>query len=303
MNFEQLEAFLAAAESRTFFDAAESLHISQSALSKQILKLEKELNTVLFDRSRRSAELTEAGIIFLQEARELHTRYLTMLERMQEFSRSSAMSLNIGTLPVLSQYGITGTVKQFSTLHPDIHLSLLEAEEPELMSGLDSDRYDLIVARNCMCSSSLHHFFPMAEDRLAVLLPASHPLAGREFITLRELSEETFLLMPPHTALFQLCIQLFHDAGITPRILRTARLESIISAVAFQEGISLSAEKNFELFRHESVVSVPLIPSPSLTVGAIWKKSPPCTRADRKKPLKPALVCFLDFLKNESIQK
>ena len=61
MTFEQLDYFIAAVQCDTFLDAAETLHISQSALSKQIMKLEKELDIQLWDRSRRSAVLTEAG--------------------------------------------------------------------------------------------------------------------------------------------------------------------------------------------------------------------------------------------------
>ena len=68
MTFEQIDYFICAAQSRTFFDAAEAMHISQSALSKQIMKLEKELDLVLWDRNKRSAVLTPAGEFFYKEA-------------------------------------------------------------------------------------------------------------------------------------------------------------------------------------------------------------------------------------------
>ena len=61
MTFEQIDCFIAAVHADTFFDAAELLHTTQSTLSKQIQKLEKELNLQLFDRSRRNAVLTPAG--------------------------------------------------------------------------------------------------------------------------------------------------------------------------------------------------------------------------------------------------
>lgn len=68
MTFEQLQCFIASVEEKTFFDAAQSLYISQSSLSKQIMKLEQELGVMLWDRSRRKAGLTEAGNIFYQDA-------------------------------------------------------------------------------------------------------------------------------------------------------------------------------------------------------------------------------------------
>ncbi|MCC8151892.1 MAG: LysR family transcriptional regulator [Lachnospiraceae bacterium] len=69
MTFDQLDYFIAAVKETTFFDAAESLHMTQSALSKQIMKLEWELDLTLFDRSGRSARLTEAGQLFLRRLR------------------------------------------------------------------------------------------------------------------------------------------------------------------------------------------------------------------------------------------
>lgn len=271
MTFEQLEYFLAAARAETFFDAAESLHITQSALSKQIMKLEKELNVRLFDRSRRSAVLTDAGREFLKEAGDLFHRYLAMRKRMQAFEDVSERTLRIGTLPFLSQYGLTGLFKDFSAAHPEIRLLLEEVEEIDLLSGFSSGRYDLIIARSHMCDESHFRFLLLDEDRLAAMLPAGHPLAWRKSVSLSDLAGEPFLLMHPYTSLYQLCMKLFHDAGITPHVLRTARLESIISAVALGEGVSLFAEKNFNLFRHESVVSVPIVPSPTLSVGVIYR--------------------------------
>ena len=145
MTFEQLEYFLAAARAETFFDAAESLHITQSALSKHIMKLEKELNVRLFDRSRRSAVLTDAGREFLKEAGDLFHRYRAMRKRMQAFEDVSERTLRIGTLPFLSQYGLTGLFKDFSAAHPEIRLLLEEVEEIDLLSGFSSGRYDLIT--------------------------------------------------------------------------------------------------------------------------------------------------------------
>ena len=70
MTLEQIDYFICAAQSRTFFDAAEAMHISQSSLSKQIMKLEKELGTPLFHRSRPHWCLTEAGRIYIEGAQE-----------------------------------------------------------------------------------------------------------------------------------------------------------------------------------------------------------------------------------------
>ena len=96
--------------------------------------------------------------------------------------------------------------------------------------------------------------------------------------------------MHPYTAIYRLCLSLFQDAGIRPDIVRTARMESILSAVTLHEGISLFAEENFNLFRHDSLVSVPLEPSPVLKTGVAVRKT-----GFRS----PAAAEFLRFMRTE----
>ncbi len=182
MTFEQLECFIYAVQENTFFDAAEALHITQSSLSKQIKKMEQELGIQLFDRSKRSAVLTQAGEFFYPEAQKLSLQYQKTIAKMKEFNTRFSSSLCVGTLPVLSQYGLTHFFHQFATLHPEISLSLFEVEEPELMAGFEKGRFDCIIARESMITDPDCIFIPMASDTLSVILPLSHPLAHRDEI-------------------------------------------------------------------------------------------------------------------------
>lgn len=267
MTFEQLDLFIAAVEADTFFDAAEKLNTTQSTLSKQIHKLETELGFLLFDRSRRSAVLTPAGEAFYDEAVGLFTHYHDVLRKMSGFKTASDAELHIGTLPILTQYGLTGAIHNFIQSHPEISVSLIEAEEQELMSGLNDNTFDFIIARETMIDPALYDFFPVAKDRLSVMLPEEHPLAHRDSLALTDIASEPLILMHSYTSIYQLCMELFAHAKLTPHVLRTARMESIISAVRFGEGISLFPEKNFLTFEHAGLTAVPLTDAPELLVG------------------------------------
>lgn len=291
MTFEQIDYFIGVVEARTFFDAAENFHITQSALSKQIMKLEKELNVRLLDRTRRSAALTEEGAMFYEEAKILSRQYHHALARVQGLQKSREEKLRIGTLPILSQYKLTALLKNFSDFDKKTSLSIEEAEEQDLLKGFSEDKFQLIIARSHMLDLKKCDFYPLAKDQLVVILPSDHFLAKRASLTAKSIGGQPFIWMPPYTSIHQLSLKLFSQAGINPRLVRTARMESIISAVAVHEGISLLPEKNFRLFQWENLVSVPLCPPVELSVGIAGKKS-----MDRTEGVKS----FLSYLSNIS---
>ena len=289
MTFEQLDGFIAAVESKTFLDAAERLHTTQSTLSKQMSKLEKELGVTLWDRSRRCATLTPAGEQFYQEARKLSAQYRVALRHMQAFQPAA---LRVATLPIAAQYGLTPLLHGFASAHPEIDFTLQEVEEQALLDGLKSGRYDVALTRENVLDPKRYAFESLLQDRLVAVLPVAHHLVNRPSVCLEDLSCEPLLLMPPHTALHQLCLQLFSQSGLQPRVARTARMETLLGAVASGEGISLFAEGNFRLFRTTRLTALPIEGAPALGIGI--------ARLRRSKP-SFAASAFLQCMKQNAV--
>ncbi len=279
MTFEQLQCFIASVEEKTFLDAAHSLYISQSSLSKQIMKLEQELGVMLWDRSRRNAGLTEAGNIFYQDALILLKQYSQARNRLDRFRTESQLTLSVGTLPILTQYQLTPGFRDFQAAHPGIRLSLHEVEEPELMEGFEKGIYDLVIGREAMFYGANCQTQLIAGDQLAAVLDSSHPLAFRSSLCLEELKDEDFIFMNPYTSIYNLCVIRCREAGFSPRILRTARVESILSAVLIGEGISLLAGNSVRIFKPEHIAVIPLTPKIPLPVVLARHKERPVTRA------------------------
>ena len=220
-----------------------------------------------------------------------------MLQKMHHFQKTTRQLLRVGSLPFLTQYHLTSRIRAFTHAHPEIELTLEECEETELMDGLQSGHFDLVIARDSMISPQKYHFEPITEDRLCVMLPADHPLARKPALTIGDFAAEPLILMHPYTSIYQLCMQLFEKAGVKPQILRTARLESMISSVEVGEAFSLFAESNFELFCHPNVTAVPLLDAPPLVIGAAY----PLKTDASKKPgqiTAPALKSFASFFQN-----
>ena len=279
MTFEQLQCFIASVEEKTFLDAAHSLYISQSSLSKQIMKLEQELGVMLWDRSRRKAGLTEAGNIFYQDALILLKQYSQARNRLDRFRTESQLTLSVGTLPILTQYQLTPGFRDFQAAHPGIRLSLQEVEELELMEGFEKGIYDLVIGREAMFYGANCQTQLIAGDQLAAVLDSSHPLAFRSSLCLEELKDEDFIFMNPYTSIYNLCVIRCREAGFSPRILRTARVESILSAVLIGEGISLLAGNSVRIFKPEHIAVIPLTPKIPLPVVLARHKERPVTRA------------------------
>ena len=197
MTLEQIDYFICAAQSRTFFDAAEAMHISQSSLSKQIMKLEKELELTLWDRSKRTAVLTPEGEFFYKEALKISRQYHRSLEAVYHFKDSKLQALHIGTLPFLSQYHLTSVIHSFCDTHPELSFSLKEVEDEELLSGLEKDFFNLIFVRKHMIDPELYTFHALTADRLVAVFPEAHPSASKKSVSLSELKKESFMLPRP----------------------------------------------------------------------------------------------------------
>ena len=207
MTLEQIDYFICTVQSRTFFDAAETMHISQSSLSKQIMKLEKELDLTLWDRSKRTAVLTPAGEFFYKEALKISRQYHRSMESVSHFKDCESQTLHIGTLPFLSQYHLTSVIHSFCAAHPELSFSLKEVEDQDLLSGLEKNLFDLIFVRKHMLDLKLYTFHVLTEDRLVAVLPKNHPSASKKTVSLTELKREIFILMPPHTSIYRFLMQ------------------------------------------------------------------------------------------------
>lgn len=267
MTFLQLEIFIAVMENDTFFDAAEQLNISQSSLSKQIMSLEKELGVTLLDRSRRSAVPTRAGLCFYEDAVRLMDGYAQMLSHMKPYGDTLGGCIRLGTLPILSQYKITLVIQQFAKAYPGIRIQIDEVEDEPLIYGLKHGTYDLILARDRLLREDTIQSYPLATDCLVALVSSHHPLAGKGAIPLKALENENFILMHRQIGIHQLCVDSCKGAGFTPNVIRTARIESILSAVAAGEAVSLLCKKNFTVFNPNGVAVLDIQPKIPTTVA------------------------------------
>lgn len=260
MQIAHVKTFLAIAISGSFSEAAEALYTTQSSVSKQIAALEHELGVQLFDRSKRAVRLTEGGALFLKHAEALLGDYNRMSDEMDAIRAQGRLTLKIGSIPVMAQYGIAAMITGFKRSHPAIQMSADEREASDLLPALERGEYELIFLRgDHLKDSRKHKTFAIYRDRLVAVLPRSHPLSGEESISLPALSQEDFLLLEKRTDLYDLCVGACKKAGFSPKVVYSGtRIENILEMVRQGMGVSLLMEAPVRYAAPRGIEIVPL---------------------------------------------
>jgi DNA-binding transcriptional LysR family regulator len=193
---QSLEVFVAVAHGRSFTRAARALGYTQSAISRQIAVLEKELNADLFDRLPRGVELTEQGRALLPHAEATLERLRTARRDLDALRDIGGGRLRIGAFPTAVAALVPRALAAFRTAYPQAQLSLVEGLTPALLHRLAAGEADLAVVSAAPdrpldnTRLDLHH---LLDEHLLVAVAPGHPLAGRDTVRLAELAGDPFI--------------------------------------------------------------------------------------------------------------
>lgn len=272
MTIRQLKLLATVSECRQFTSAAKRLHMTQSALSKQIIALEKELSTRLFDRSFKKATLTPEGEQVLVYARRILREHEEMLKTMRAVTESRRSQVSISAVPVLNPYGITDALLQFEKEHPDICIQVSETATADILSVVDNGQADIGVIRTTFLEDNCYHIYPLAEDEYAILVSEQHRLKDSERVSIGMFSEDHFLLMgDPYYATFY--NRLFSACEQPMSIEYTdMRVETIKTYVQQNRCVTLMPRQLARYYEKPGVRILQLENSSSLFLAAITRK-------------------------------
>ena len=284
MHLEHLESFLAVAQYHNFTEAARSLGISQSSLTKRIQNLEEDLGFRLFERTTREVRLTAVGSLYLTYAdkiADLQDAFDTQLAR--DFSNGN--SLAFGMIPSASEYGLTGLVSAFMR-DMNHRCSVFTARSEDLENMLNEGRCDFAFIKN---DSGIYRFsrLPITRDSMVFVAAKGHPLAHRSSIRIEELTNERFFFEPMDSRPYRDCVELCVNAGFTPNIVGTdSQIANIVDYVAQGVGVSLLMRR---IVPHDTRVTlIDISPTVTATIDL-------CYRLGRLSGLQRE---FLDYLED-----
>lgn len=194
--------------------AAGELALSQPAISKAIADLELELGVALLDRSARGAELTPSGQVLLRRGRVMLDEFRQGLQEIENLSDPTTGHVRIGAVEAWSPF-IAAIVHRTARRYPKITYQVMFGDVAVLIRALRDRALDLVVSRAILAQAepdlSAEILF---RDRLVVVTSATHPLARRRKLALRDLLDEAWALGPNETFLGQLLLKAFRAQGL-----------------------------------------------------------------------------------------
>lgn len=241
MELRHLRSFLAVAEALSFVRASERLHLSQPALTAQIQQLEEELGLLLFIRNKRSVRLSDAGVVFVDEARETLARAAKAIERVRKASLGEIGQLRIGFVSSAALEIVPKIVVAFQTRYPLVELDLINLRSSTQLEQLSANGLDVGFVRLPVNYKGLD-FLPIHKEPFVVVLPVHHGLATKSKFSLGDLREERFVAYGRKWApgFFDQIVSLCSAAGFTPNIVQeTGEMYTAIALVAAGQGVAI----------------------------------------------------------------
>lgn len=222
MNLRQLQYAVLLSETCNFSQVAEKLNITQPALSKQILSLEKELGVQLFDRTNMPARLTVAGEYFIREAKELLYKEEQLMRTMEQFKKGDKGRLVIGITPFRSAYLVSGIIRKMRKKFPGIQIKLVEQGSEVLRKDAADGKFDFAVV-NLPVDDSRLEVKLIEPDRLVLVaseeLLDEHPeLKDKKSISFSKCKDLPFAVVGQGQEMRTLFDKLCSSADIMPEI-------------------------------------------------------------------------------------
>lgn len=271
MDIRHLEYFIEVARYCSFTKAAQTLYISQPAISKAIKNIEDEFGIVLFDRSGKKVILTDAGKILYNQAKSIVKSFNSLSTEINDLVNLEKGNIRIGLPPMIGSNFFPKVITQFHEKYPNVTIQLVEVGAKRVETEVGNGNLDMGVAV-LPTDEEIFHTFQFVKDSLKLIVHPSHPLAEREVVTLSELAEEDFVYFHEDFTLHDRILEECLNIGFEPRIIsKSSQWDFIVEMVAFNLGIALMPET---ICRELTCVKVLPLTEPEIPwhLGIIWRR-------------------------------
>ncbi len=246
VSLRQLRVFEAAASSRSFSKAAESLHLTQPGVSMHIKELETNAGLPLFERIGRKLYVTEAGQELLGRAREILRALKEAEDTLDGLKGLRRGRINIAVVST-AKYFVPQLLARFGRDFPELEIRLAVNNRTSVIDQLVSNEVDLaIMGRSPQSLDTVAE--PFAQNPHVIIAAPDHPLAGRRAILIEAVAHEHFIVREPGSGTRLAMQQYFADQQVACNVgMEMASNETIKQAVMAGMGVSFISRHTIEL--------------------------------------------------------
>lgn len=252
MDMNRLLTLRALATCGTMAAAAESLHLTPSAISQQIAQLERDLDTRLTERRGRSVALTPAGDALVRHTERIMGVLDEAKAELAQLRSDIAGELRVAAFPSIAVAVLADTVRALQDSHPRLRIVVQEMEPQEGLTALGAWHTDVAVIDDLAADPGGRHdaydLLPVAQDVLHVLLPNDHPLAGRTSLRMVDLRDAAWALDSTSSSFGTFIGGLCRRAGFEPQINAHCTGFGMVAAMV-ASGCSISLASGLRLIK------------------------------------------------------
>lgn len=276
ISSKDLRAFLTLSETCNFGSAAAQLHLTQSALSALIARLETQVGARLFERTTRSVSLTAAGQAFAQHAARILEQTREAVQTVRDITALRQGKVSVAALPSLTAGLVPAIFARFHASYPDVRLAMTETLSSGAFEQVREGKVDFaLTAANPRHEDLTYE--PLTQDHFLLLCAPGHPLAqDTSAIALEDTAPWPHVSMPPAASVRQYIDRAFEQRGIRfAPAFEVHHIATIGALVAQGLGISALPETAAELIAHRRLHVRPLqAPGIQRPLGLIRRRYP-----------------------------
>jgi len=288
-SVNSLLVFYEVARQKSFSRAAETLFISQPAVTKHISGLENKVGWRLIQRGRGGFKLTEAGNILFKYTNKISCNLGELEHQLGKLQEGRGGFLRIGTTESYSKCLMPGLLSRFQNAYPAVKIALDVGNSEEVEKSLTAHQNDLALIGTTKAPSRFQSI-PFLQEELVLIVSPSHPLAERKEVSLKAIKGFPFIIRAKGSTTRKVILQAFHRMGIHPSLLIEAGSSEFIKQwVSEGKGISILVKRIAEEDAKRGMIkTVPLKEKLYLPVELLFLKE------ERANPVVKTFACFIE---------
>jgi len=290
MQIESFKVFCDLAETESFTKAAQINSVTQSAVSQQISSLERQLKSLLIERSKKKFRLTREGQLLYEYGKQIIQTYDSLLHRLQEVKDIVSGTIRVATIYSIGLHDLPPYLKKFLKAYPTVNVHIEYQRANQVYDDVLGNVVDLGLVAYPSKESRLE-IVPLRQERCVLIAHPGHPLAKNRTVKLAALQGQKFIGFEPDIPTRKAIDKVLRDHEVTvTTVMEFDNIETVKRAVEIEAGLSIVPEGTVvQEVAKQTLVAIPFVDATIHRPLAVIHK--------KNKVLSPAMKQFIAILK------